>query len=257
MERTEEKKWCVYCHVNKINNKAYIGITCKNINERWRKDGSGYKGSTYFWNAIQKYGWDNFEHIILFTGLTREEACKREVLLIALFNTQNKEFGYNISKGGDCSFAGLNLSDEHKRKISEAKKGKPGFQHTEESKLKLSKSKLGELNPMYGKHIVWSDETKEKLRKSKLGELNPMYGKFGAENPASIAVCQCDLGWNVICVFESVHEAERMTGVRSGNISSVCTQTPTKSGHVRHTAGGFRWRYATKEDIKNVKNTCV
>lgn len=250
----DDLNYCVYCHTNKINNKAYIGITCKDVNVRWRKDGKGYKSSPYFWRAIQKYGWDNFEHIILFENLTREEACKREVLLIALFNTQDSNFGYNISKGGDYSLAGVPLSEEHKRKISESKKGKTGFKRTQETKLKLSQSKLGALNPMYGKHIVWSDDTKEKIRKSKLGELNPMYGKSGAENPASIPICQCDIDWNVIALFWGTHEAERATGVRAGNISSVCTQTPTNKGYIRHTAGGYRWRYATKEEIENAKN---
>ena len=249
--------YCVYCHINKINNKSYIGITCKDVNIRWRKDGSGYKGSPRFWNAIQKYGWDSFEHVVLFEKLTRDEACKIEVLLIATFNTQNDEFGYNISNGGDFSFTGLQLSDEHRRKISKAKKGKPGTKHTQETKLKMSKSKIGELNPMYGKNIVWSDSTKEKFRITKLGELNPLYGKFGAENHKSIPICQCDKYWNVINIFWGFHEAERVTGIKAGNISSVCNKTPTKNGYVRHTAGGYNWRHATEEDFKNAKSISV
>lgn len=252
-----DEKYCVYCHINKINNKSYIGITCKDVNIRWRKNGQGYKGSPYFWRAIQKYGWDNFEHTILFTDLTREEACKREVLLIAIFNTQNAKFGYNISKGGDFSLAGISLTDEQKRKISQAKKGKPGPKHTQKSKMKLSQAKLGVLNPMYGKHIVWSDETKKKLSISKIGELNPMFGKYGKDNPKSIPICQCDMEWNVIAIFWSTQEAERVTGIKAGNISSVCTQTPTSNGYVRHTAGGYRWRHATEEEVENAKSIVV
>ena len=59
-----KKVWCIYMHTNKINGKKYIGQTFQNIEYRWRQDGSGYKGQP-FYNAIEKYGWDNFEHKIL------------------------------------------------------------------------------------------------------------------------------------------------------------------------------------------------
>ena len=56
--------------------KYYIGISCKkNLIERWGRNGEGYKVQP-FYNAIQKYGWDNIEHKILFENLTVEEAKK-------------------------------------------------------------------------------------------------------------------------------------------------------------------------------------
>ena len=69
--------YTVYQHKNKINGKNYFGITSKNPEERWKK-GEGYKSSPHFYLAIKKYGWDNFEHNILFEGLTKEEACLKE-----------------------------------------------------------------------------------------------------------------------------------------------------------------------------------
>ena len=67
-----EKEWCVYKHTNKINNKVYIGMTCK-IESRFGKNGKGYlhknKVGEYtqpaFANAVKKYGWDNFSHEII------------------------------------------------------------------------------------------------------------------------------------------------------------------------------------------------
>ena len=55
----------IYIHRNLINGKVYIGQTKTTLNARARKDGSGYKGCLIFYNAIQKYGWENFCHAIL------------------------------------------------------------------------------------------------------------------------------------------------------------------------------------------------
>lgn len=65
--------YCVYKHTNKINNKVYIGQTM-NVQDRWSRQGSRYKGCTYFFHAIKKYGWDNFLHEILEDNLTNKEA---------------------------------------------------------------------------------------------------------------------------------------------------------------------------------------
>ena len=75
----QEKKWCVYIHTNKINNKVYIGITSQEPEIRWDY-GFGYKKQTVFWNAIKKYGWNNFEHIIFIDGLSAKEARHIEQL---------------------------------------------------------------------------------------------------------------------------------------------------------------------------------
>ena len=61
--------YTIYIHRNKINNKAYIGQTCNDPKKRW-ENGNGYKKQPHFYNAIQKYGWDGFEHIIWGENLT-------------------------------------------------------------------------------------------------------------------------------------------------------------------------------------------
>ena len=78
----------------------YIGITKQKPELRWKSNGCGYKMHVYFWNAIQKYGWDNFEHEIVASGLTKEEAGNFEKLLIKKLDTTNDEHGYNLDKGG-------------------------------------------------------------------------------------------------------------------------------------------------------------
>lgn len=88
----------VYKHTNKINGKVYIGITGQNVERRWAK-GLGYKGM-YFYNAIQKYGWDNFDHDIIATNLSEDQAIKMEIDLIAKYESNDRLKGYNIEKGG-------------------------------------------------------------------------------------------------------------------------------------------------------------
>ena len=89
----EDKKWCVYCHTNKINGKRYIGITSeKNPKNRW-KNGYGYKPdkqnnqNVAFWNAIQKYGWGNFEHEVLKDDLMENQAKELEKYYIEKYKT--------------------------------------------------------------------------------------------------------------------------------------------------------------------------
>lgn len=87
-----------------MNGKIYIGITGRKPEDRWQ-NGKGYKYNTHFWNAIQKYGWDGFEHVILNNNLTKEEARLKEIEYIKLYNTTNQDKGYNLKRGGDLSTA--------------------------------------------------------------------------------------------------------------------------------------------------------
>lgn len=109
---------CVYCHTNKINGKRYIGITQNKPNRRWQ-NGYGYKDrNSHFYNAIKKYGWENFEHIILEENLTRKEASEKEKYYIRLYNTNNENYGYNITSGGDNNFTRNKLTEEQRINIS-------------------------------------------------------------------------------------------------------------------------------------------
>jgi group I intron endonuclease len=129
-QNNHEKRWCVYMHTNKANNKIYIGITGQKLSRRWH-GGSGYQSQQYFWRAIQKYGWDGFEHIIFAENLSKDDACHMEQCLIALYNTTDRHYGYNISTGGEgangCKWTqqqrekrlSYQVSDETRKKISE------------------------------------------------------------------------------------------------------------------------------------------
>ena len=140
-----EGDYIVYCHINKLNGKKYVGITRQNPVKRWR-NGNGYVHSPKFYNAIQKYGWDNFEHIILFKDISIDDANKIEQTLIQFFNLQDNNFGYNIADGGDAHNHNKYLSDEsrHNMSISQRERFKDpknhpwlGNEHTKQSKYKM------------------------------------------------------------------------------------------------------------------------
>ena len=159
------RNYKLYVHINKINGKRYYGITGQKISRRWRnngngykprknKNGKGYKGNKHFWNAINKYGWDNFEHIVLFEGLTEEEAKLMEKCYVALYDTTNQDKGYNMTNGGE-GVNGYKHTEEWKQENSKRMKGRYkgekhpqfGTHHTEEWKQEHSKKMSGKNNP--------------------------------------------------------------------------------------------------------------
>lgn len=157
-ESNQKREYVLYLHRNKINNKVYIEITKQHPPEKRWKNGNSYKHNQHFNAAIQKYGWDNFQHLILKENLTLEEANIEEIKTIAFYDSTNYEKGYNIQIGGNHSpqseqtkekirQKALDWSDEVKKKMSDA------------AKKRVARDGA----PFQGKHL--SEEAKNKLRK--------------------------------------------------------------------------------------------
>jgi hypothetical protein len=119
-------------HINKLNDKKYIGITCQKPNARWH-NGRGYleqtKNGGYkqdaFAKAILKYGWDNFEHKILFEHLSSDEAKAKEMELIAQYHTWIQDpacHGYNMTPGGDGTIKYLDRNEAYQAKLASKRK---------------------------------------------------------------------------------------------------------------------------------------
>ena len=122
----DERIHSLYIHINKLNGKVYVGIT-KDIETRWYGDGVNYKGCPVFYKAIEKYGWDNFEHLILKDDLTRNEAELAEIELISKLKANNPGFGYNIEAGGAGSYHFLSAKDGKIRTVWDRTREKYGF----------------------------------------------------------------------------------------------------------------------------------
>lgn len=243
MEENQEKKWCVYKHTNKVNGKVYIGQTCRKPEKRWR-NGEGYKDCTYFYLAIQKYGWDEFEHEIISDGLTLEEANQLEKDLIAKHKSNNKIYGYNLRSGGSDG----KLSEETKIKIGQAHRGR---KLSEEHKRKISEGVSGENAPMLGKHH--SKEAKDKMRLAKLGthrtqeEKDNLSKKLSGRKRTKESIEKSSKAKEkpVLCVeanivFNSLKQASEEMDINMNGISRACLKG-TK-------AGTYHWKYIKKEN---------
>ena len=241
----------VYMHKNKINGKVYVGQTGQDPNKRW-ENGNGYKSCPRFWNAIQKYGWNSFEHIIVAKNLTLKEANLLEEKLIKDFDSTNPQNGYNIKFGGfNCKH-----SEETKKKIGESnkisQKDKKWSDHQREI---MSKMFSGEGNPFYGKHH--SEETKRKIsehRKGKLtGKEHPFYGKHHSKEDLKKMSDnrKSKGGKQVMCintgqVFPTMMDAARWCGLtNSSTIGQVCNHVNKRKTAGKHPETGekLEWRF--------------
>ena len=97
-----ENNYSVYQHVTP-DGFFYFGAT-SNIKRRWSGNGSLYKGTSLY-PYIEKFGWDNIQHIVLFRDQTRENALWIEDFLITTAQEDgvciNKKRSGNISKEED------------------------------------------------------------------------------------------------------------------------------------------------------------
>ena len=113
----------VYVHTCKATGKRYVGVTTKRKPEiRWA-EGRGYQYNDHFSKAILKYGWDNFEHEV-FEVNSKEEMYRKEIELISFYHSNDPEYGYNNSTGGEHSSLGCRRSEETRKKQSKVHKGK-------------------------------------------------------------------------------------------------------------------------------------
>ena len=93
----------IYSILNKINNKCYIGKSTQ-IETRWTSHkyylNKNKHNNKHLQNSWNKYGENNFEFYILIE-CSNDVLNKFESLFIALYDTTNSLYGYNLASGGE------------------------------------------------------------------------------------------------------------------------------------------------------------
>jgi group I intron endonuclease len=168
----------IYKATNKINNHVYIGKSIRSLHERKREHlqyANKRQNNIYFYNALKKYGEENFEWEILTETNDKNKLNLIEKFYIAGYKKITKL--YNQKEGGDGgTYKGRPISEERRKKISKSlmgnipwNKGKKmkgvspnkGKKHTQEMKDKISKTL---------KEYFLIEENRNKLRMNSLGK---------------------------------------------------------------------------------------
>ena len=264
--KKSQSNYLVYIHKNKINNKIYVGQTHQLPYQRWGKNGIGYKTSPHFYHAIQKYGWDNFQHVIIKNNLTATEADKLETKLIKQYNTTDTNYGYNIRLGGEHGF---HYTQEQKKQLSGSLKNN-SHNHKNAHKVRcketndifgtvadaerwantshisdvlVGKRQYAGRSPITGEKLSWEYASKDSkitvLCKEKIKSPFPKL-----ENGVAEVVCV-----NTGRQFFSMREAANWCGLKdTSNISRCCRGLRKTAGTHPQTKERLKWQYIDKKE---------
>jgi group I intron endonuclease len=219
----------IYLIRNKLNGKGYVGKTIRTLEVRVKEhvlNAIAHRAKMPIYAAIRKYGIDNFDICVL-------QECSDQQLLDDLekywiSELETFKHGYNATLGGD---------------------GPLGYQHTEETKHKMSESRKGEKNPMFGKSwgkLHWTPEElmarNEKLRKNPrchLPRTEEDKKKIGLATSIHKrkAVEKCMRDGTILDTYPSLQKAAADVNGQANKISEVlCGRRMTHKGYI--------WKYS-------------
>ena len=229
----------IYYIENITTRKKYIGQSI-DIYHRWNKHiselNNGCHHNDYLQKAWDKYGQDDFVFEVL-EYCNQEQLDEREQYYINLYNTTNRDLGYNLKQGGQ--FGGGVFTDDVKKKLSDSIKAS----YTDELRQKRSE---------HQKELWLIPE----IRAQRVGENAPMFGhKHTDEVKKRLSECHKGHGWNrkykdrVLCVetgeiYENACEAARALSLDSSCIIKVCKGE-------RYICGGYHWKFVTENNLEN------
>lgn len=190
----------IYKVTNKVNGKVYIGQTIRTLEQRkWQHLDAAKNGcKTHFYNAIRKYGEENFVFEIIDEASSVSELNELERYYIAKFDTIKN--GYNMVDGGNNNVMFL---DDVKQK------------HLESMRSAETRAKISKTLKQYRKEHPWTEEQKRKFAESKYGNKNFAGYHLTPEHREAInkklrkKVHCIDENKNVIAKFNSVRDAAK------------------------------------------------
>lgn len=230
----------IYKITNKVNNKTYIGQTIEGFDRRYSYNIFKNTHNKHLKNSIEKYGIENFDICKIFDiAFSKEELDIKENLYIEQFNSIKN--GYNKREGGSKG----KLSEETKQKLSEYKGEKAsmyGKHQTEEAKRKISEARKGKKA---------SNETKQKMSENHAdvsGKNNPMYNKGylfkGENNPRARSIICITTGR----IFYTIKDGAKYYGVFATDVTKCC-KGKTKSAGKLSDGTKLVWKYILIQTI--------
>lgn len=223
----------IYCILNSINNKCYIGSAISAYNRKYEhfyKLKNRIHFNFHLQNAYNKYGKENFEFKIIENVEDPKDLIKREQWFIDNLKPQ-----YNLTNVAGSTL-GYKHSSETKEKCRKRMLGNKyllGHKHSEETKKKISKRLSGLCNPNYGKPI--HKNTMKALRKSWQTDDYKQARKEGYKHRMR-PVFQYTLDNKFVAEYESIRDAARITKMNREGISRCCNNKIK-------TSCGYKWKF--------------
>lgn len=236
----------IYKVTNKIDNKVYIGQTCRDPKKRWIEHYSrDINKDTYFHRALKKYGKDNFLWEVI-------EQCEddvlneREIYWIKYYDSYYKNNkGYNMTYGGEYethrekAIIGVSPYEEEYifKSAAEAERVLSSMYNDIFSHTHISQVCNGKRKSHKGWSFYFSDENGEKII--------PQYeGQRGRKNKPIISIKIDTLEQKT---YPSAAEASRQLGVDKSSISK-CLRG------LKPQANGYKFVYYEREEENGIKD---
>ena len=231
----------IYKYENTLNHKVYIGQTTDIVNRQSSHRSKSIFVKSKFYNAVRKYGWDQFSFCILATIEADPNSITSildnlEINYIKQYNSYSK--GYNSTYGGHSN-RGAKRGEEYKEYCRNR-------QYSSDTRKKMSES---------AKNRKVSNETKQKCREnalkrnfSKYREITTEKRNLGIRKALAKAVCQYTKNGQLIQEFEAVRDAVKyLLQIAPKKLSF----RGAENGIIRHCKNisknklyyGFIWKY--------------
>ena len=247
----------IYIIKNLVTGKHYIGQTTRCAKTRIRDHLAG-RGSEVVGLGVKKHGLENFISQIIEVPVEQLDQNERDY--IKAYNCLSPN-GYNLDSGGHKN---KTLSEEHKKKLSEAKQGekhpffgkvrpvevgqkiskaKKGKTFSAEHKRKLSKARKGrKLSSVYVQQIgeaskgrKHSDESKQRMSEAQKGNKNNLNKPLSAETKIKISeALKGRVGWNKSKPLSAEHKRKIGEGQKGKVFSDETRRKMSESAKRRH-----------------------
>lgn len=166
----------VYLITNLVNGKKYVGKTVRRnlstyFNLNLRSAERGQHNKPHLYNAIRKHGRYAFSISEICQPPSEQLALALERWYIKLYNSNDSQHGYNLTRGGD-GVSGMKQSDLSIQKVRDRSIGntwRRGSKPSDETKRLISESKKHAYQNglrVWNAGLRWSDDAKRKMSES-------------------------------------------------------------------------------------------